>query len=326
MNNIIKVSVVMCTYNGEKYLREQIDSILNQTYPIYEIIIQDDCSTDNTWQIIQDYAKNYSIIKVYRNKTRINVYLNFFSAFHKANGDWIAVSDQDDVWLPEKIQVYIDNTNNSEALLLYSNSIITDESLNKTNILKQSSFLTLEDAMFGEKGLCGHTMFFKPELAKKINNWKEIIFAYDYVITITSLILKEAKHVNKALTYYRRHSSTVTQSTNIVLQKAKKVAPIKLTYLVFKYLAYKKRVPNFSWFYLNLNKILQNFMNDYNIDKYLKFTYYYAKENLIGIIKASYIWGSTTKGFIPRLKVMYRPIHYYYQCMTIYYDIFKTWQ
>lgn len=67
-------------------------------------------------------------------------------------------------------------------------------------------------------------------------------------------------------------------------------------------------------------------MNDYNIDKYLKFTYYYAKENLIGIIKASYIWGSTTKGFIPRLKVMYRPIHYYYQCMTIYYDIFKTWQ
>lgn len=56
--NIKKVSVVMCTYNGEKYLREQLDSILNQIYPIYEIIIQDDASTDRTWEIIQRYKKN----------------------------------------------------------------------------------------------------------------------------------------------------------------------------------------------------------------------------------------------------------------------------
>jgi glycosyltransferase involved in cell wall biosynthesis len=51
MNDIKKVSVVMCTYNGEKYLREQIESLLNQTYPIYETIIQYDFSTDDTWEI-----------------------------------------------------------------------------------------------------------------------------------------------------------------------------------------------------------------------------------------------------------------------------------
>jgi glycosyltransferase involved in cell wall biosynthesis len=53
-----KISIVMCTYNGEKYLREQLNSILNQTYPIYELIIKDDCSIDTTYSIIQEYAES----------------------------------------------------------------------------------------------------------------------------------------------------------------------------------------------------------------------------------------------------------------------------
>ena len=55
------VSVVMCTYNGEKYLREQMDSILAQTYPIHEIIVCDDCSTDGTMNILQEYATKFPI-------------------------------------------------------------------------------------------------------------------------------------------------------------------------------------------------------------------------------------------------------------------------
>ena len=58
------VSVVMCTYNGEKYLREQMDSILAQTYPIHEIIVRDDCSTDATLDILREYAQRYNHIKV----------------------------------------------------------------------------------------------------------------------------------------------------------------------------------------------------------------------------------------------------------------------
>ena len=60
------VSVVMCTYNGEKYLREQMDSILAQTYPIHEIIVCDDCSTDGTMNILQEYATKFPFIKVHR--------------------------------------------------------------------------------------------------------------------------------------------------------------------------------------------------------------------------------------------------------------------
>ena len=64
----VKVSVVMCTYNGEKYLREQIESILNQTCPVYELIIQDDRSTDRTVEIVREYQQKDSRVKLFVNE------------------------------------------------------------------------------------------------------------------------------------------------------------------------------------------------------------------------------------------------------------------
>ena len=67
---IKKISVVMCTYNGARFIREQLDSILNQTYPIYELIIQDDCSTDETVEIVKEYQVRFPQvdIKIYINE------------------------------------------------------------------------------------------------------------------------------------------------------------------------------------------------------------------------------------------------------------------
>ena len=62
------VSIVLCTYNGAKYLQEQLDSILAQTYPLHEIIIQDDGSTDNTWQILEEYEEKHPLIHIYHNE------------------------------------------------------------------------------------------------------------------------------------------------------------------------------------------------------------------------------------------------------------------
>ena len=98
------VSVVMCTYNGAKYLREQLDSIISQTYPIYELIVQDDCSTDETVAIIKEYMETYSFIKLYVNEHNLGFNQNFKSATMKATGDYVAISDQDDVWFPEKLE------------------------------------------------------------------------------------------------------------------------------------------------------------------------------------------------------------------------------
>ena len=74
------VSIVLCTYNGAKYIREQLDSILAQTYPLHEIIVQDDHSTDETTQILQEYACKHSLIKVFQNDSAQGVNGNFLSA------------------------------------------------------------------------------------------------------------------------------------------------------------------------------------------------------------------------------------------------------
>lgn len=97
------VSVVICTYNGEKYIAEQIDSILSQTYTLNEIIIQDDCSTDNTFNILERYSNKNNRIKIFRNDKNIGFNSNFKSAVKRAKSDFIAIADQDDIWYSEKI-------------------------------------------------------------------------------------------------------------------------------------------------------------------------------------------------------------------------------
>lgn len=96
------VSIVMCTYNGEQFLREQLDSILAQTYPIHELIIQDDCSTDHTADIVREYARQYPFIRFHANISNLGFNRNFQDALSKAEGDYIAIADQDDIWYEEK--------------------------------------------------------------------------------------------------------------------------------------------------------------------------------------------------------------------------------
>lgn len=98
------VSVIVCTYNGEQYLREQLDSILLQTYPIRELIIQDDGSTDGTVQIVKEYEARHPQVKVYLNEHNLGFNANFETAAMRATSDFIAIADQDDVWYPAKIE------------------------------------------------------------------------------------------------------------------------------------------------------------------------------------------------------------------------------
>lgn len=95
----------MATYNGEKYLREQIDSILNQTIQDFELIICDDCSTDTTWNILLDYQVQDKRIKCYRNEENLGFKKNFEKAIGLCTGEYIALSDQDDIWLPEHLEM-----------------------------------------------------------------------------------------------------------------------------------------------------------------------------------------------------------------------------
>src|SRR3954447_21350143 len=96
-----EVSVVVATYNGARFLREQLDSILEQTVNDIEIVVNDDCSTDETFEILTSYSSD-SRVRVFRNETRSGALRNFSVAASNARGSYVAFSDQDDIWLPRK--------------------------------------------------------------------------------------------------------------------------------------------------------------------------------------------------------------------------------
>ena len=121
------ISVCMASYNGEKYIKEQIDSIICQIGANDELIISDDGSTDNTINIVKQTYKD-GRIKVIHNKGNHGYTPNFYNALKHAKGDYIFLSDQDDVWLPNKVETVINALQN--ANFVHSDAVIVDDKLN----------------------------------------------------------------------------------------------------------------------------------------------------------------------------------------------------
>lgn len=112
-----KVSIALTTYNGERYLAEQIDSILAQDYQLHELIICDDCSKDSTRTILREYSVRFpNMIKVYENEQNLGYIKNFEKAISLCSGDFIALSDQDDIWDRRKISELVLNIGNADAI------------------------------------------------------------------------------------------------------------------------------------------------------------------------------------------------------------------
>ncbi len=119
------ISVCMATYNGQKYIKEQIDSILDQLGDNDELIVSDDGSTDNTVAILLSYQDNR--IKVYQNTGSHGVNANFSNSLRHANGEYIFLADQDDVWMPDKIRVCLDALEVNDCIV--HDAIVVDENL-----------------------------------------------------------------------------------------------------------------------------------------------------------------------------------------------------
>jgi len=101
----MKISVAMCTFNGAKFLKEQIDSILNQTLKVDEIIICDDGSADDTLSIVTSYHNLYpNLFKFFKNENNLRSNKNFEKAITICDGDFIFLADQDDVWNESKVE------------------------------------------------------------------------------------------------------------------------------------------------------------------------------------------------------------------------------
>ena len=200
------VSVVMCTYNGERFLREQLDSVLAQDYPLHEIIVQDDCSTDSTWQILQSYKEAHpSLLHIVRNERQLGFNRNFHTALLRATGDLLAICDQDDIWFPQKIHRQVETI--GDADLCFS-----DYYTDPTYTLPLRNYVSprtdFEHMLFYD---CtpGHSMLLRADLVRGIKEWNYLIY-YDWWIVMHAQMGRGVVKVSEALNWHRHHEASAT--------------------------------------------------------------------------------------------------------------------
>ena len=128
MNNDT-IDILLPTYNGEKYLKEQLDSILNQTYKNIRLIISDDCSKDSTPEILEEYRKKDERIELYLQKENIGVVKGIEFLLKKVKSNYYMLADQDDVWLPIKVEKSIETLTKQNADLVFGDLEVVDQNL-----------------------------------------------------------------------------------------------------------------------------------------------------------------------------------------------------
>ena len=107
MDGLLNISVALCTCNGARFLSEQLVSLAEQTLRPIELVVCDDASDDGTWQLLEEFQRSAPFpVRLYRNVRRLGIAQNFEQAMLLCEGDVIALCDQDDVWLPEKLMLF----------------------------------------------------------------------------------------------------------------------------------------------------------------------------------------------------------------------------
>ncbi len=132
--NKLTISTAIATCNGAEFLPRQLDSILEQSRMVDEIVVCDDNSTDGTLEILQSYQQKYpELFKIFSNEKNLGCSGNFEKALSLCSGDIIFIADQDDVWSKDKVEKMVQPFANRQILGVYSDSLITDNELNSQN-------------------------------------------------------------------------------------------------------------------------------------------------------------------------------------------------
>lgn len=209
MSSKKNISVCIATYNGEKFIREQLISILSQLHPLDEVIVSDDSSTDNTLMIINSF--NDLRIKVFQNKLGKGPVKNFENAISKASGDIIFLSDQDDIWNQSKVEKILRVFENNEVTCVFSNAELIDSNGTKTGkvFFERIPNLNIISLILKNQFL-GCTMAFRNNADIKILPFNTNLPMHDWYIGIKNVLKGKVKFIDENLIYYRRHGNNVT--------------------------------------------------------------------------------------------------------------------
>lgn len=209
--NLPLVSIAVATYNGAMYLVQQLDTLVAQSYPNIEIIVSDDGSNDETMSILISYEKKYSNFYVYQNDILHGVKRNFENALKYCTGVYIALSDQDDVWMLDKIEKLVNEIGDYAAI--YHDSLFIDKygkSLGKS-LGEAANCYTGFDAKPFLLFNCvsGHALLFHKKMIEVALPFPSARY-HDWWLAFRATDNGGIKYVNEILVHYRQHESSQT--------------------------------------------------------------------------------------------------------------------
>jgi glycosyltransferase involved in cell wall biosynthesis len=217
------ISVCIATYNGEKYIKLQIDSILSQLEYEDEIIVVDDASTDNTVNIIKSI--NDFRIKVFINTINLGFVKTFEKSINLSNGEVIFFSDQDDYWLDNRVNImYSALKENNKYLVVsqYITSQVQGKLQNENSIIPNlRKYYTLRSIFFGGSLYFGSTMCIDRRLLKFILPFRCYVKAHDLHIAIISILLNKVLIIDDSLTIRTITGVNLSNPNRSILRKIK---------------------------------------------------------------------------------------------------------
>ena len=219
----MKISIAMATYNGAKYLQEQLDSFVAQTRQPDELVVCDDVSSDTTVDILESFRQQAPFaVRIYRNETNLGFVKNFEKALSLCTGDIIFLSDQDDVWFDEKIctveQIFVEKPN---KIVIINDQVITSENLNASKFTKLGNITSA--GLKKDYFMTGCCTSMRREWLELVLPMPGCMDGHDLWINRLALALDVRLIYELPLQYYRRHGDN---ASNWLVSK-----PVKITQL-----------------------------------------------------------------------------------------------
>lgn len=222
---IDSIAILLSTYNGELYLKDQVESIIKQNYRNWNLYIRDDGSKDSTVDIIKYFVQTYSNIHFVEDNQNKGAALSFLYLLEVVEADYYMFCDQDDIWLHNKIDSVLQilkNNENKNPFLVFSDAKVVDQNLNiisnsfwKYN--KTPPSLIVKNPYYISVFNCapGCTMIFNKELKKKLYDYDDNIIMHDWYIMIKALQNGIVKYSEEPLILYRQHQNNTLGADEI---------------------------------------------------------------------------------------------------------------
>ena len=221
------ISIALAAYNGEKYIKEQLDSILNQTIQDFEVLVCDDCSTDTTWAILQEYKKKDIRIHLHRNEVNLGFKKTFEKAITLCQGEFVALCDQDDVWTTDHLKVLVDNIGNNS--IACGNAELVNEQgvswglnlteMSRLEVFPQNEIERAYRLLYFGNPYQGASMLIRKQFLEYALPIPDANY-HDAWFAILACFSGGLQYVDLVITRYRQHNSNVTEHERWSVLKA----------------------------------------------------------------------------------------------------------